>query len=238
VVAEARAGIGGRSTAGRVHRHRAGSWEAPLEIAPHDVAYDHDHDRELWFCDIEIDPGFSYWPMVRLALARYQPASVSGAELSEVVIADFMPLVADRWLNVRHDEGRLHVAVFGAATFSDSSAHQEASRALSYSTFNPLTGETHTNEPAKVSPTSVVEVWVEALDPAKGEDFGWGRVDAEVVSSQDGPSHGDLDPNDHVGVAQLLRVQTLRREGRLAELATAGIAGSITGLFTLWEGTV
>lgn len=147
-----------------------GSWEAPLEVAPHDVFYD--EERELWYCDIEIDHGWSYWPMVRLALARYQPVSVYGAELSEIVLADVMPLVADRWLNVKpRDQGRLHVTVFGHG-FSDSSGHTEAERAPSFSTRNPLTGATHTYEPAEVSPTTVIEVWVEALDPAKGEDFG------------------------------------------------------------------
>jgi hypothetical protein len=213
-----------------------GAPETPVEIAPHDVAYD--PERDLWFCDIEIDPGLSYWPMIRLALARYQPVSVSGAELSEVVLADFMPLVANRWLNVRHDEGRLRVAVFGHG-FSNSSAHHEASQSLSYSTYNRLTGETHTYEPAKVSPTTVVEVWVEALDPAKGEDFGWERVDAHVVSSEpDGDDgHERFDPNDRVSVAQLLREQSLRRSGRFAELATSGISSTITGLFSLWEGT-
>ena len=217
-----------------------GSPEAPLEIAPHDVFYD--CKRELWYCDIEIDQGASYWPMVRLALARYQPVSVSRAELSEVVLADVMPLVADRWLNVRRGgEGRVHVTVFGN-TFSASSGSQEASQARAYSTINRLTGETHTYEPTEVSPTSVVEVWVEALDGAKGEDFGWERVSAEVMMggevSDRGVPHRHFVPEDRDGVAQMLHAQTLRREGRFADLATSGLAGNITGLFTLWDGTV
>ena len=44
--------------------------------------------------------GAAYFPFIRLALARYQPMSVPGAHLSNVVLADFMPLAADRWLNV------------------------------------------------------------------------------------------------------------------------------------------
>lgn len=55
----------------------------PIEVAPHDVFFD--DVRQLWYCDIEIDHGRSYWPFVRLALARYQPASDSGAHLSDVV---------------------------------------------------------------------------------------------------------------------------------------------------------
>jgi hypothetical protein len=162
-----------------------GPGETPLEIAPHDVF--RDDARQLWYCDIEIDQGDSYWPMIRLALARYHPVSVGGAELSEIVLADILPLVADRWLNLtRQADGSLELVVVGNA-FNDSSGHREAAQAPAYSTYNRLTGETHDYEPAHVSPTTVIEVWVEALDPSQGEDFGWGRVAAQVTPSG-GPS--------------------------------------------------
>ena len=162
-----------------------GPWDAPLEIAPHDVFYD--DARQLWYCDIEIDQGDSYWPAIRLALARYHPVSISGAELSEIVLADIVPLVADRWLNLtREADGRLKLVVVGNV-FNASSGHQEAAAAPAYSTYNRLTGETHDYEPAHVSPTTIIEVWVEALDPSKGEDFGWELVDAQVTPSA-GPS--------------------------------------------------
>ena len=51
------------------------------------------------------------------------------------------------------------------------------------STFNPITREARTLTPANVSPTGVVEVWVERLDPALGEDFGWEPVSDAVVES-------------------------------------------------------
>ena len=44
------------------------------------------------------------------------------------------------------------------------------------SLFDPLTGTVTELTPAAVSPTSVIEAWVERLDPAKGEDFGWERI--------------------------------------------------------------
>ena len=40
---------------------------------------------------IEVGTG-SYYPFIRLALARYQPTSITGAHLSNVVLADIMPL--------------------------------------------------------------------------------------------------------------------------------------------------
>jgi hypothetical protein len=68
----------------------------------------YDPDRGLWFCDIafkpENEPGqtSSYFPFVRLALARFQPHSVFSADgldsahLSRVVLADYVQLAPDR----------------------------------------------------------------------------------------------------------------------------------------------
>jgi hypothetical protein len=50
----------------------------------------------LWYCDIEIAAGSAYFPFVRLALARYQPNSLPGLELSRVVLSDFIQIAADR----------------------------------------------------------------------------------------------------------------------------------------------
>lgn len=70
----------------------------PVHVAGHQVGFD--QDRELWYCDIEIDAGNAYWPFVRLALARYQPSSIADAHLSRVILADFMQLAPDRSVSV------------------------------------------------------------------------------------------------------------------------------------------
>jgi hypothetical protein len=64
-------------------------------VAGHQPEFD-DSVRGLWYCDIEISAGSSYFPFVRLALARYQPNSLAGVELSRVVLADYAQLAADR----------------------------------------------------------------------------------------------------------------------------------------------
>jgi hypothetical protein len=151
-----------------------------VEIAPHDVFYD--EGRRLWYCDIEIDSGSSYYPFVRLALARYQPVSVPGAHLSNPVLADFMPLAADRWMNVTHtsnEQGR-RITIYGPS-YTDSSGHVEAEHSPSMSMFDPLTRKVRTLAPADVSATSVFEVWLEKLDATLGEDFGWQRVPGVVA---------------------------------------------------------
>jgi hypothetical protein len=62
-----------------------------------------DKDRGLWYCDIEIDFGASYFPFIRMALARYQPISVDDAHLSHVVLADYAQLAPDRTATVIYD---------------------------------------------------------------------------------------------------------------------------------------
>jgi hypothetical protein len=57
---------------------------------------DYDQQRRLWYCDVEFYNSQSYMPFVRLALARYQPHSIQGVELSRVVLADYVQLTPDR----------------------------------------------------------------------------------------------------------------------------------------------
>ena len=83
----------------------------PVDVAAHDVGYD--PDRRLWYCDIAIDSRDSYFPFVRLALARFQPISVSGAHLSKVILADFAQLAPDRTLSLVRLPSSVRVTVTG-----------------------------------------------------------------------------------------------------------------------------
>jgi hypothetical protein len=65
-----------------------------VDVAGYTVGYD--AGRELWYCDVVFDDVPAYTPFVRLALARYQPSSIPGVELSHVVLADFAQLAPDR----------------------------------------------------------------------------------------------------------------------------------------------
>ena len=62
------------------------------------VGYEPQFDaaRNLWYCDILLDPATAYFPMVRLALVRFQPHSIAGVHISPVVLADFVQLVPHR----------------------------------------------------------------------------------------------------------------------------------------------
>lgn len=65
-----------------------------VDVAGYEPQFD--KDRGLWFADIEINPGNTYYPFVRLALARYQPNSIPDCHLSPVVRPPFAQLLPDR----------------------------------------------------------------------------------------------------------------------------------------------
>jgi hypothetical protein len=79
-----------------------------VAIAPHEVGFD--ADRQLWYADIAVKiPKGSYFPFIRLAVARFQPMSLSAKDpdamapggefdlhLSAPVTCDFMQITPDR----------------------------------------------------------------------------------------------------------------------------------------------
>jgi hypothetical protein len=73
----------------------------PLSVAGHTVEFD--TNRQLWYCDIVMDPDDAYFPFIRLALARYQPESVADCHLSRVVLAEFAQLMPDRSASITLD---------------------------------------------------------------------------------------------------------------------------------------
>jgi hypothetical protein len=82
-----------------------------VAVAGHAVQYR--EDRQLWFCDVDVDMGDAYFPFVRLALARYQPKSVDDAHLSRVVMTDFIQLTPDRTASMTMEDGSAEVMLEG-----------------------------------------------------------------------------------------------------------------------------
>jgi hypothetical protein len=208
-----------------------------VDIAPHDVFYD--EDRQLWYSDIEINWGSAYYPFIRLALARYQPVSVNGAHLSHIVLADFMQLVPDRWLNVtkKEDPRTRYVSVYGY-TFSDSSSHLEAKNAPVKTTKLP-DGKVVVTQAAKVASSSVVEIWVERLNPAMGEDFGWQREPNAVVVPDSKLTKKKIPVGDKKLLAkQRTQAKALLHQRNFSALAAEGLIDLVYLTPTLWTGRV
>jgi len=96
-------------------RVAVGSHISLLEAPGHEVTVvghqpEFDEVRQLWYCDLQLDAGSSYYPFVKLALARYQPHSIAEQHLSKVVFPEFMQLIAERTLAMTK-LGRSAVAV-------------------------------------------------------------------------------------------------------------------------------
>jgi hypothetical protein len=140
-----------------------------VSVAAHDVYFD--RDRKLWYCDIEIDAGNSYYPFVRLAVARYQAHSLTHAHLSRVVMTDFMQLAPDRTADVVLATGSATVTVtgFSGRNFvADVSPFPFADPEL----FKPST-----------APNTKMRVVLERRAQGIPGDLGWERMGSEIELS-------------------------------------------------------
>jgi hypothetical protein len=71
-------------------------------------------ERRMWYVDVAVHPGDTFWPFVRLCVARYQPHSVAGHHLSAPVLCDFVQLTPERTASVsRTDVRHVRVVVSG-----------------------------------------------------------------------------------------------------------------------------
>jgi len=71
-------------------------------------------ERELWFVDVAFDPGTAFWPFVKLAVARYQPDSLTLLHLGPVTVCDHAQLLPERTATLsRTDETHVRIAVTG-----------------------------------------------------------------------------------------------------------------------------
>jgi hypothetical protein len=105
-------------------RHRVGTGLSLSELPGHKVAAvghlpRYDTKRGLWYCDVDIEAGNSYFPMVRLALARYQPYSIPGVHLSRVVVPEWIQLVPERTATVSEASGgRVRITLKGPGGYT------------------------------------------------------------------------------------------------------------------------
>jgi hypothetical protein len=132
-----------------------------VDVAGHEVGYD--AERRLWFCDIELGLIETYAPFIRLALARYQPSSIAGTELSHVVLTDFAQLTPDR------------------------------AAALTVDPASPSRGRLFVGGTAPTGPTrALITVTVETREPAIGGDLGWREAHpSEGRAIEDSPAPND-----------------------------------------------
>lgn len=124
--------------------------------------------RGLWYVDVAISPGATAWPFLRLAVARFQPESLSGLELSSPVQCDFVQVPPERGVVAsRTDERCVRVVVTGPVprrrwVFGDTTAD----------TRMPLSNE------------RVMVARLQRKDPELAGDLGWITVDVSELPVQ------------------------------------------------------
>ena len=143
---------------------------AQVTVAAHEVEFD--PVRKLWSCDIEIDVGDSYFPFVRLALARFQPHSLDGVHVSRVVMTDFMQVAPDRTAQLTRARGGYGIVVRGYAGRNYLGDLSGASALI------PELAELDAGTPR---PNTTMRAAVERRPPGIPGDLGWERVGPEVT---------------------------------------------------------
>ncbi|HTE44939.1 MAG TPA: hypothetical protein VK636_06825, partial [Gemmatimonadaceae bacterium] len=143
-----------------------------VQIVGHRVHWD--ADRAMWYCDIELDPGATYMPFVRLALVRYQPNALDNAKISKVALAEFAQVLPRRRATFKRTADQVAftfrgtVPDHGPMQFTLDSEYQDIS-------FVPVLGqlgETGRNK---------VELIVQTRDPNIDSDLAWS--DFRVLTS-------------------------------------------------------
>jgi hypothetical protein len=180
----------------------------PVDVAGHDVAFD--EARGLWYCDIVFYEWDTYEPFIRLALARYQPSSIAGVELSHVVLADFAQLTPTRSASLTMDPdspARARLVVGGTAPGGPTSSVVTVTvqeRAANIGTdlgWLPAPADRASvteDSPAPGAPTSVL--WSGTIKFADGQDRSAFRVvvrefevieiDPPASAAPNGPAYG------------------------------------------------
>ncbi|UUT35133.1 hypothetical protein [Microbacterium elymi] len=123
-------------------------------------------ERGLWYVDVAVSPGASAWPFLRLAVARYQPESLAGLELSAPVRCDYVQMPPERALVVsRTDERCARVVVTGPVPRRTWTFDAADARAL-------------------LGVERVVVARLQRKDPELAGDLGWITVDVSELPVQ------------------------------------------------------
>lgn len=145
-----------------------------VQVVGHRVRWD--LARGLWYCDIELDPGQSYMPFVRLALVRYQPNALAEAKISKVALGEFAQVLPRRRSTFQRSGAQVAFTLRGAVPdhgpmqFPLDSEYQDIS-------FPPLPGQT------PETGRNRAELVLQTRDPAIASDLAWSDVSVLATST-------------------------------------------------------
>lgn len=147
-----------------------------VHVVGHRVHFD--AIRKLWYCDIELNPGATYMPFVRLALVRYQPNALAEAKISKVVLAEFAQVLPRRRAVLQRQAAALTLTLHGPV---------------------PDRGPMRQFNPSGAAESPYVNI---SFPPGLGQNFETGRNRVELVlQTRDPAIDSDLAWSDHAVVA-------------------------------------
>lgn len=168
-------------------------------------------ERGLWYVDIAFSPRATFWPFLRLALARYQPESVAGKHLSLPVRADFVQIAPERTASVsRTDDRHVRVVVSGYTGHRGGRAREWA---------------------AAVAQNRTVVARLQEFDPAIGGDLGWTTRDVVELEIR---GHGE-NIAEVVWVGELSSQVSIQARTPLAENAESPPVARFRVRIEEWE---
>lgn len=164
----------------------------------------YDPDTQRWFCDLDLNTGDAYLPFVRLALVRYQPKAIDGAQLSPVVLMDLVRTLPDRVLAVEGagGTGPLSVTVTGPSYLPDDGGgprvtarleRRETSIADEVLGWTPLADEVELTRDDDFTHTPVFSGQVPVPPRPDGERRRLLVVETERVPADSGPDGATVD---------------------------------------------
>jgi hypothetical protein len=178
---------------GRVANEPVNLIEVPgrmVQVVGHRVHFD--AGRQLWYCDIELHPGVAYMPFVRLALVRYQPNAISGAEVSRVALAEFAQVLPRRRAVLKREGDTLSLSVHGPVPdrgpMRQFNTGGQAESEYADISFSPIPGA------AQESGRNRMELVLQTRDKSIDSDLGWQDEallsTGEVVAGATAPTPG------------------------------------------------
>jgi hypothetical protein len=134
-----------------------------------------DQARSLWYCDVELDPGATYMPFVRLAVVRYQPNALAGAKISKVILCEFSQVLPRRRSTFSRTGAQVAFAFHGVVP--EHGPMQFGLGDGEYQDISPMPLPGQATETGR----NKVELVLQTRDPALDSDLAWS--DVKVLAS-------------------------------------------------------
>lgn len=141
-----------------------------------------DEQSKRWYVDIAMEETPALWPFVRLAVARWQPHSIEGAELSAITLAGWVQPLPTRTLTVtRPDSSHVQVTLSGVVNWLRWNPHLSPELPAEVLSADSPTGDAAARA-GRLRASRTVRASVQSLAPGAG-DLEWqAHTTAELIA--------------------------------------------------------